>query len=235
MCNAWNHPAGCTCGWGGDGHKGSGGPHSYIPFEYKIHERSYVNPNAKCPVCGAPVFFYRSPYNGRVYFDELGYPWTKHPCTDASVKITASFIMPPTLEVSQTRKGNFSTITQALQQANHGDTIIVSSGVYIEQLVITKPITIIGKGNPIIQYPNYCIRVEADFVMLSGFTTQCLAENEESKVALHVLHGRLIVEDCNMFSHEAHLYNPSSHGVFNRCTMGKIQCFNQATTVKNWD
>lgn len=43
---------------------------------------SYVNPNAHCPVCGAEVFFYRSPYNGRVYFDELGWPWTKHGCTD---------------------------------------------------------------------------------------------------------------------------------------------------------
>tara|TARA_Y100001934_G_C11848619_1_gene538526 strand:+ start:390 stop:614 length:225 start_codon:yes stop_codon:yes gene_type:complete len=22
MCNAWNHPPGCTCGWGGEGHLG---------------------------------------------------------------------------------------------------------------------------------------------------------------------------------------------------------------------
>jgi hypothetical protein len=32
----------------------------------------YVNPNAHCPVCGAAVYFYRSPYNGRVFFDDLG-------------------------------------------------------------------------------------------------------------------------------------------------------------------
>ncbi|WP_370144105.1 hypothetical protein [Bradyrhizobium elkanii] len=43
---------------------------------------SYVNPNAHCPVCGCPVFFYRSPYNGRVFFDWLGWPWPKHGCTD---------------------------------------------------------------------------------------------------------------------------------------------------------
>ncbi|USD66857.1 hypothetical protein [Vibrio sp. SCSIO 43136] len=43
---------------------------------------SYVNPSAYCPVCGASVFFYQSPYGGRVFFDSLGKPWEKHPCTD---------------------------------------------------------------------------------------------------------------------------------------------------------
>jgi hypothetical protein len=28
------------------------------------------------------VYFYKSPYGGRVYFDDLGPPWPKHPCTD---------------------------------------------------------------------------------------------------------------------------------------------------------
>src|ERR1700722_4249916 len=43
---------------------------------------SYLDPNATCPVCGASVFFYRSPFNGRVFFDDVGWPWPKHPCTD---------------------------------------------------------------------------------------------------------------------------------------------------------
>ncbi len=44
--------------------------------------QSYLDPNARCPVCGASVFFYRSPHNGRVFFDDVGWPWPKHPCTD---------------------------------------------------------------------------------------------------------------------------------------------------------
>jgi len=44
-------------------------------------EDSYTVPNAKCPCCGEDVFFYRSPYGGAVFFDELGPPWPKHPCT----------------------------------------------------------------------------------------------------------------------------------------------------------
>ena len=42
----------------------------------------YVNPNAKCPECGAPVFYYQNEFGSRVFFDELGPPWPKHPCTD---------------------------------------------------------------------------------------------------------------------------------------------------------
>lgn len=43
---------------------------------------SYVNPNAICPECRKTVFFYQSPYGGRVFFDDLGWPWPKHSCTD---------------------------------------------------------------------------------------------------------------------------------------------------------
>jgi hypothetical protein len=99
MCNAWNHPSDCDCGWGGNGNFGNygsyggygtgGGCSSFRStingeiFEFPfLTYPSYVNPNARCPVCGASVYFYQSPYGGRVFFDELGPPWPKHPCTD---------------------------------------------------------------------------------------------------------------------------------------------------------
>lgn len=43
---------------------------------------SYTDPNAICPVCGASVFFYQNSSGSRVFFDDLGWPWPKHPCTD---------------------------------------------------------------------------------------------------------------------------------------------------------
>ena len=87
MCNAWNHPPGCTCGFGGEGHLGrsigfTGGHFARVPRILPVYE-SFVNPNARCPVCGDEVFFYQSPDGGRVFFDELGPPWPKHPCTDS--------------------------------------------------------------------------------------------------------------------------------------------------------
>lgn len=107
MCNAWNHPAGCTCGWGGD--TGGGGwqdvasPVRHVPFvDGRCWSRlrnptydTYTIPNAKCPVCGARVYFYQSPFGGRVFFDELGPPWPKHPCTDNYFRSTRTPIVPP--------------------------------------------------------------------------------------------------------------------------------------------
>lgn len=44
--------------------------------------RSFLNPNARCPVCNENVFFFQCPNGGRVFFDDVGWPWPKHPCTD---------------------------------------------------------------------------------------------------------------------------------------------------------
>ena len=51
-------------------------PSLSVPFPVDTRNpHSYTTPNAKCPVCGIRVYFYRSPDGGRVFFDELGPPW----------------------------------------------------------------------------------------------------------------------------------------------------------------
>ncbi len=89
MCNAWNHPRNCRCGWGGDGHLGTHGYQQRQPAPPPFAKQqgfrslhSYTTPNARCPVCAKWVYFYQSPHGGRVFFDELGGDWPKHPCTD---------------------------------------------------------------------------------------------------------------------------------------------------------
>lgn len=37
-------------------------------------------PNARCPGCGSPVFFFAAANGGRVFFNALGSPWDKHDC-----------------------------------------------------------------------------------------------------------------------------------------------------------
>lgn len=108
MCNAWNHPKNCSCGWGGEGHSGRSANPISSPAVYggwfislTNTYNSYVNPNASCPVCGTAVFFYQSARGGRVFFDELGPPWPKHPCTDNSsrpgkLSVTSSMADQPT-------------------------------------------------------------------------------------------------------------------------------------------
>ncbi|EMF7449060.1 hypothetical protein V8073_003838 [Vibrio parahaemolyticus] len=50
--------------------------------EYFKSLEAYTIPNAQCPVCGALVFYYEHTNGSKVYFEELGPPWPKHPCTD---------------------------------------------------------------------------------------------------------------------------------------------------------
>ncbi|QDT90167.1 hypothetical protein [Gimesia algae] len=55
--------------------------------EFKTESRvsvCFVTPNALCPVCGESVYYYQNKNGSRVFFDELGHPWPKHPCTDSS-------------------------------------------------------------------------------------------------------------------------------------------------------
>lgn len=99
MGRGYNHRPDCTCGWctskWGSRSRATVSPvrRSQPEVQTKscyqlfgispirpIYE-SYTIPNARCPVCGAAVFFYQSPNGGRVFFDELGPPWPKHPCT----------------------------------------------------------------------------------------------------------------------------------------------------------
>lgn len=95
-CNAHNHRRDCNCGWGGMWHGNTpfGGTERirvepvYViaqPIAATNRLRSFFSltvPNAKCPVCGVSVFFYMNRYGSRVFFDDLGPPWPKHPCTD---------------------------------------------------------------------------------------------------------------------------------------------------------
>jgi len=57
----------------------------------------FYAPNAKCPVCGASVFFYQNQQGSRVFFDDLGPPWPKHPCTD-NLKYLKSIGKPESVE-----------------------------------------------------------------------------------------------------------------------------------------
>jgi hypothetical protein len=93
----FNHYPNCGCGWCvNDGGRSSGtdrarlvdglrerdGLHLLRTSLARSISGCYVVPNAKCPVCGDAVFFYANEHGSRVFFDDLGPPWPKHPCTD---------------------------------------------------------------------------------------------------------------------------------------------------------
>jgi hypothetical protein len=67
-----------------------------VPMRYPAlpYSARWLKPNAYCPVCSAAVYFWSNATGSRVYFDEMGPPWPKHPCTDARA-ITGAFSFQP--------------------------------------------------------------------------------------------------------------------------------------------
>lgn len=90
MCNAWNHPPGCDCGWGG-GFYGGGGNGSTVLSNITIADKVLAEKIAKeikdaetyptqCPWCGEDVFYHTNGFGDSVLFDSLGSPWRIHSC-----------------------------------------------------------------------------------------------------------------------------------------------------------
>lgn len=71
-CNGFNHAPNCKCSWRG-GWKGK--------FSSSATQNGTFVLNARCPVCSQPVFYYQNRHGSKVFFDKIGHPWPKHPCT----------------------------------------------------------------------------------------------------------------------------------------------------------
>ncbi|MDH5903048.1 MULTISPECIES: hypothetical protein [Vibrio] len=143
-----NHYPDCTCGWcykfrgiANEGHKRSNTVERSVG---NIREQSkvfvsYVNPSAYCPVCGASVFFYQSPHGGRVFFDSLGKPWEKHPCTDNSalnVKVIPSKNFPTSNRVGKFEANKFNPFIIKLIEKFHITSRVKVSGFFGEAGIV---------------------------------------------------------------------------------------------------
>lgn len=92
--SGYNHYSNCPCPWCVGYGRASGFPKfdaaganarviaDQLGFKRGSYASCFVNPNARCPVCQARVFFYANAAGSRVFFDDLGPPWPKHGCTD---------------------------------------------------------------------------------------------------------------------------------------------------------
>ena len=76
----------------------------------------FISPNAKCPVCGDPVFYYQNELGSRVFFDEPWPPWPKHRCTDtrmssvplAGVQLGLTFEVRSAAAIAEIRSWHFN-------------------------------------------------------------------------------------------------------------------------------
>lgn len=98
MCNANNHSWSCVCGFGGEGHLGSGGYGYQGDAPDRVMSRTSVDYyewpmrilatttgrsltfQTICRYCGAEIYLYAHPNGGFAIFESLGSPWPKHEC-----------------------------------------------------------------------------------------------------------------------------------------------------------
>lgn len=103
MCNAHRHPPGCTCGFGGEGHRG--GDTLTLRPNYSTRQKSAaffanhgntlleIASNAgqsivfptTCWYCGMTIYLYANHDGGFAIFESLGSPWPKHYCTKSDM------------------------------------------------------------------------------------------------------------------------------------------------------
>jgi Right handed beta helix region len=109
------------------------------------------------------------------------------------------------LTVSQDGRGQYKTISQAIQNASEGSQIRVLPGIYREGLIIDKPLEIIGEGamgEVAIEYANAsCISIQSDRVKLSGLTIRGRAMvGVKAYHAVDISSGQIILESCDISS-----------------------------------
>ena len=82
-----------------------------------------------------------------------------------------------TLYVGGTGPNNYTKIQDAINEANDGDTIFVYSGVYEENFVINKTVTLVGEKRKATiidgSYKEYIVIIHSSNVTIQNFTLRC--------------------------------------------------------------
>src|SRR5207245_2520824 len=99
--------------------------------------------------------------------------------------------------VSPGGRGDFRSITEALRSAEPGARIVVRPGVYREQLVVDRPVELVGEGDlndvMLLAPSGPCLVVAGGDVSLGGLTLRSRS-GDDLTATLNVSAGRLVLE-----------------------------------------
>lgn len=118
------------------------------------------------------------------------------------------------------------SITAMIARANPGDTVTVPAGTYREQLVISKPVILVGEGHPVIDAGRRgdVIFVAADDVTIRGFTLQGSARDVVDEPAAIRIRG-------NRATIEANVIRDALYGIVMEDSAGHRVLNNQVSSV----
>jgi parallel beta-helix repeat protein len=132
-------------------------------------------------------------------------------------------------------KGNFTSISEAIEFSSDGDVLILHPGIYYESFIVNKSISVVGKDreNVIIQYPesndnDVIINVKADDCILKNFTIKYKESSEviglkisssnneiENLTIYNTIHGiYLLVSSANNYIINNNLFFNDRYGIW---------------------
>ena len=140
---------------------------------------------------------------------------------NATARTAPDTITPTTGPVHNINKGtNYTTIQAAINDASPGDEIHVDSGIYPENVNITRRLTLRGIGMPVVDArgSGSAITLSANGIRLEGFTVTGAGSNTGG--GINVISNDNMVRDNNASSNTLGIYLNSSN--FNNITGNNI-------------
>jgi len=110
-------------------------------------------------------------------------------------------VEPPTMVVDpMPRRGDYTTITKAIESADPGTRILIRPGFYKEAIKLEKPLELIGDGDRdeiIIEAINSCIiQCQTEFGRIANLTLRQSGGN--GFFGIDILQGRIEIDDCDI-------------------------------------
>ncbi|HEY9691297.1 MAG TPA: right-handed parallel beta-helix repeat-containing protein [Oculatellaceae cyanobacterium] len=133
-------------------------------------------------------------------------------------------VVKQTIIVSSTGEGYYTTIGEAIKNAQPDSCILVRSGLYQEGLIIDKQLEIIGDGlvaDIVIESTDSsCIIMGTDYAVVRGLTLRGCREVRYEFYAVDIPQGRLVLEDCDITSNSLScigIHGATANPLIRRC------------------
>ncbi len=110
----------------------------------------------------------------------------------------------PTVVVSRLGRGDFKTISEAIEKVEEGTRILVQPGIYLEGVIISKAVELVGDGKPgevvIESRTSNCVQMRTNYAEMRNFTLRCRAGEKDLKYGVDISQGQLLMENCDISS-----------------------------------
>ena len=131
---------------------------------------------------------------------------------------------------------NYTTIQEAINNANEGETILVKAGTYYERVIVNKPLSLVGenKQNTTIDGSGTetVVYVIANNITLSGFTIQ----NGEQGIYLSYSSNNVISgNDVSSNGYGVYLWGSSHNVIFQNNFINYTEPLRSIGSVNSWD